>query len=201
MTKKKLHTPLEESEIKQLRLGEVVSLSGEIYTARDRAHQRILKYSREKHEKGTERGKERERGKKIPIKKGAVIYHCGPLVRMREGKVGEGEILAAGPTTSARMDAATPEVIEKLGIRAVIGKGGMGVSTREAMRKYGCVYLAMTGGAGVLAATRIKTVKAVYWEDLGIAEAVWHLLVEDFGPLVVSIDVRGNSLYEKINYA
>ncbi len=181
--KKKLFTPLEEGEIKELKLGDVVYLSGEVYTARDKAHQRIIEYERE------------GRGKEIPIKKGAVIYHCGPLIRMREE---EWEIIAAGPTTSARMEDTTPEVIEKLRIRAIIGKGGMGILTREAMRKYGCVYFSMTGGAAVLAATCIKAVKAVYWEDLGMVEAVWHLLIEDFGPLVVSIDANGNSLYEEI---
>lgn len=179
--KKKLFTPLEEEEIKELKLGDVVHLSGEVYTARDKAHQRIIEYERV--------------GKEIPIEKGAVIYHCGPLMQMR---VGEWEIIAAGPTTSARMEATTPKVIEKLGIRAIIGKGGMGFSTIEAMRKYGCVYFSMPGGAAVLAATRMEAVKAVYWEDLGMAEAVWHLLVEDFGPLVVSIDAGGNSLYEEI---
>jgi fumarate hydratase subunit beta len=179
--KKKLFTPLEEGEIKELKLGDVVHLSGEVYTARDKAHQRIIEYERE--------------GKEIPIEKGAVIYHCGPLMQMR---VGEWEIIAAGPTTSARMEATTPKVIEKLGIRAIIGKGGMGFSTREAMRKYGCVYFSIPGGAAVLAATRMEAVKAVYWEDLSMAEAVWHLLVEDFGPLVVSIDAGGNSLYEEI---
>jgi len=179
--KKKLFTPFEEGEIKELKLGDVVHLTGEVYTARDRAHHRIIEYERE--------------GKEIPIENGAVIYHCGPLMRMREE---EWEIIAAGPTTSARMEATTPEVIEKLGIRAIIGKGGMGISTREAMHEYGCVYFSMTGGAAVLAATRIKAVKTVYWEDLGMAEAVWHLLVDDFGPLVVSMDADGNSLYEEI---
>jgi fumarate hydratase subunit beta len=181
--KKKLSTPLEEGEIKELQLGDVVYLSGNVYTARDKAHRRIMEYE--------SRGKEKE----IPIEKGAVIYHCGPLMRMREG---EWEIIAAGPTTSARMEATAPEVIEKLGIRAIIGKGGMGISTRDAMRKYGCVYFSMTGGAAVLAATRIKAVEAVYWEDLGMAEAVWHLHIEDFGPLVVSMDADGNSLYDEI---
>jgi fumarate hydratase subunit beta len=183
--KKRLHTPLEEREIKQLRLRDIIYLHGEVYTARDRAHHRILEYVRE--------GK----GEEIPIKKGSVIYHCGPLMRRGKGN-GEWEIIAAGPTTSARMDETAPEVIEKLGIRVVIGKGGMGITTREAMRNYGCVYVSMIGGAAVLAATHIKAVKAVYWESLGMAEAVWHLLVEDFGPLVVSIDTEGNSLYEEI---
>jgi len=184
MSKKKLCTPLEEREIKELHLGDVVYLSGEVYTARDKAHRRIAEYE--------SRGKEKE----IPIKKSSVIYHCGPLVQTSKDK--GWEIIAAGPTTSGRMDEAAPYIIEKLGIRAIIGKGGMGILTREAMRKYGCVYFSMTGGAAVFAAARIKAVKAVYWKDLGIAEAVWHLLVEDFGPLIVSIDTSGNSLYNEI---
>jgi len=183
--KKKLSTALEEGEIKELKLGDVVYLSGEVYTARDKAHLRIIEYE--------SKGK----GREIPIKEGSVIYHCGPLVRRTKDK-GDWDILAAGPTTSARMEDTTPKVIEKLRIHAIIGKGGMGILTREAMRKYGCVYFSMPGGAAVLAATHIKAVKAAYWKDLGMAEAVWHLLIEDFGPLVVSIDASGNSLYEEI---
>ncbi len=184
MLKKKLATPIREEEIKDLQAGDIVYLSGDVYTARDKAHQRIVGY------------KLKDAETEIPIEKGAVIYHCGPLMRKSDGGW---EIIAAGPTTSSRMEVTTPEIIEKLRIRGIIGKGGMGIGTRAALQKYGCVYFAMTGGAAVLAAARIKAVKAVYWTDLGMAEAVWHLLVEDFGPLVVSIDVHGKSLYEKIN--
>lgn len=183
MLKKKLSTPLEEEEIRELQVGDIVYLSGDVYTARDRAHQRIIDYERANAE--TE----------IPIEKGAILYHCGPLMKKSNG---EWEIIAAGPTTSSRMETTTPEVIEKLRIRGIIGKGGMGSSARAAMQQYGCVYFAMTGGAAVLAADRIKSVKAVYWTDLGMPEAVWHLQVDDFGPLVVSIDAHGTSLYEKI---
>ena len=177
--KRKLHTPLDETAIKELELRDIVYLSGELYTMRDRAHQRILDY--------------RRAGKAIPIpiEQGAVIYHCGPLVRNHE-------VIAAGPTTSARMETATPELIEALQIRAIIGKGGMGTATRNAMCAHGCVYLAMTGGAAVLAATRIKNIISVYWTDLGMAEAVWHMHVDEFGPLVVGIDARGDSLYEEL---
>jgi len=181
--KKKLSTPVGEEKIRDLQAGDIVYLSGDVYTARDKAHHRIVEYNLKDAE--TE----------IPIEKGAVIYHCGPLMRKSNGGW---EIIAAGPTTSSRMEATTPEIIEMLRIRGIIGKGGMGIGTRAALQKYGCVYFAMTGGAAVLAAARIKAVKAVYWTDLGMAEAVWHLLVEDFGPLVVSIDASGNSLYEKI---
>jgi len=177
--KRKLRTPLDETAIKELELRDIVYLSGELYTMRDRAHQRILDY--------------RRAGKAIPIpiERGAVIYHCGPLVRNHE-------VIAAGPTTSARMETATPELIEALQIRAIIGKGGMGIATRDAMCAHGCVYLAMTGGAAVLAATRIKNIISVYWTDLGMAEAVWHMHVDEFGPLVVGIDARGDSLYEEL---
>ena len=185
MLKKELRTPLEEREIKELHLGDIVYLTGEVYTARDKAHQRIRGYENAGRKEG------------IPIKKSSVIYHCGPLVQRSKDNE-EWEIIAAGPTTSARMDETSPEVIEKLGIRGIIGKGGMGILTREAMRKYGCLYFSMPGGAAVLAATQIKAIKAVYWEDLGMAEAVWHLLLEDFGPLVVCIDANRNNLQEEI---
>ncbi|MDI6886119.1 MAG: FumA C-terminus/TtdB family hydratase beta subunit [archaeon] len=182
--KKRLFTPLKEEEIKELQVGDIVYLSGEVYTARDKAHNRIIEY------------KIKDAEEEIPIEKGAVLYHCGPLMRKSNENW---EIIAAGPTTSSRMEATTPQVIETLRIRGIIGKGGMGSSARAAMQQYGCVYFAMTGGAAVLAATRIKAIKAVYWTDLGMAEAVWQFLIEDFGPLVVGIDANGNSLYEEIS--
>ncbi len=181
-----LSTPVGAEEVRRLQVGEVVHLSGEIYTARDRAHQRIIDLAR--------RGADAE----IPIPPGAILYHCGPVTRLR-GDIWE--IIAAGPTTSTRMEPLTPAVIEKLRIRGLIGKGGMGSATSAALARYGCVYFALTGGAAVLAATQIKEVKAVYWKDLGLAEAVWYLRVEDFGPLVVSMDAHGNSRYEQIGEA
>jgi fumarate hydratase subunit beta len=187
LKKKILATPVREEEIKELRAGDIVYLNGDVYTARDKAHQRILENS------GTDTKRD------IPIPKGAVLYHCGPLVRRKS--TGDWEIIAAGPTTSSRMEVTTPEIIEKLRICGIIGKGGMGIGTRDALQRYGCVYFAMTGGAAVLAAAHIKAVKAVYWEDLGLAEAVWHLRVDDFGPLVVSMDANGKSLYEEITEA
>ncbi|HDS45102.1 MAG TPA: fumarate hydratase [Methanomicrobia archaeon] len=180
---KRVITPVDAGEVKRLRVGDIVQLSGEVYTARDRAHERIIALAR--------RGADAE----IPIPRGAILYHCGPVVRLRGGVW---EIIAAGPTTSTRMEAFTPEVVEQLQIRGLIGKGGMGSATKAALARYGCVYFALTGGAAVLAATQVKEVEAVYWEDLGLAEAVWQLRVEDFGPLVVSMDAHGNSLYEEI---
>jgi len=197
---RKLKTPLSDSDVRGLNLGEIVFLSGEIFTARDLASARIIELAAS------------ARYEEIPIERGAVIYHCGPLVKrkrkerkpageeeeVRSGSEGSAwEIISAGPTTSARMNAVMPKIIEILQVRAIIGKGGMNAATREAMRRQGCVYLAFTGGAGVLAASKMRVLQ-VYWEDLGLAEAVWHLSVENFGPLVVSIDANGESLYEKV---
>jgi len=167
----KLGTPLNEEEILRLKAGDVVHLSGEIVTARDAAHGRILSLPKEK----------------LPFDpEGAVIYHCGPVVR----KTGEGyEIVSAGPTTSARMNRYLDGVLG-LGVRGVIGKGGMSVGPFRGR----AVYFAFTGGAGSLAAKSVKRVKAVHWLDLGIPEALWVLEVEDF-PVIVAIDAHGRSLY------
>jgi fumarate hydratase subunit beta len=181
--KRHLTTPLAEEAVAELQVGDIVYLRGDVYTTRDRAHQRILELLNA------------NKGSEIPVPNGAVLYHCGPVVQRRNEFW---QVIAAGPTTSTRMDTAEPTVIKQLQIRGIIGKGGMGDATRDAMQRYGCVYLAMTGGAAVLAATRIKAVKAVYWTDLGMAEAVWQLHVEDFGPLVVGIDARGTSLYARV---
>ncbi|MHC1567558.1 MAG: FumA C-terminus/TtdB family hydratase beta subunit [Candidatus Syntropharchaeia archaeon] len=175
---KKLSTPLSEEEVRSLKIREVVYLDGEIYTARDRAHQRMLEWE------------------KMPIDlKNSVIFHCGPIV---ERKNGEWRVVAAGPTTSSRMNPYEPEVIRKFGIRGIIGKGGMGNDTIKAMEKSGCIYLAITGGAAVLSAERIKSVRGVFWEDLGMPEALWVFEVENFGPLIVAIDSRGRSIYEEV---
>ena len=168
----RLKTPLSEEDVLKLRAGDIVYLSGTIYTARDSAHRRILSLPREK----------------LPFEpEGAVIYHCGPVVR----KTGEGyEIVSAGPTTSARMNRYLNGILA-LGVRGIIGKGGMNVEPF----KDRAVYFAFTGGAGSLAAKSIKRVKAVHWLDLGIPEALWVLEVEDF-PLIVAIDAHGGSLYK-----
>ncbi len=168
----RLKTPLSEKDVLKLRAGDIVYLSGTIYTARDSAHRRILSLPREE----------------LPFEpEGAVIYHCGPVVRKR----GYGyEIVSAGPTTSSRMNRYLDGILG-LGIRGIVGKGGMNVEPF----KEGAVYFAFTGGAGSLAAKSIKRVKAVHWLDLGIPEALWVLEVENF-PLIVAIDAHGGSLYK-----
>ena len=167
----KLKTPLSMEDVLRLKAGDVVYLSGEIVTARDSAHRRILGLPREE----------------LPFNPdGAVIYHCGPVVR----ETGEGYgVVSAGPTTSSRMNRYLDGILG-LGIRGIVGKGGMSVEPFRGR----AVYFAFTGGAGSLAAKSIKRVKAVHWLDLGVPEALWILEVEDF-PLIVAIDAHGNSLY------
>ncbi len=182
MSEYHLKTPIKEEEIRKLRVGDIVYLSGTIVTARDTAHKRILEYY--------------EQGKPIPIDlRGGVIYHCGPVVLKRDD---EWIVIAAGPTTSTRMELYEASIIEKFGIRMIIGKGGMGVRTAEACRRYGAVYTVFTGGAAVLAARAIKRVLGVEWLDLGVPEALWILEVEEFGPLLVVIDSTGRNLIEEI---
>lgn len=175
-----LSTPLKIEDIKKLVVGDVVYLSGIVYTARDEAHAHILEMD--------------EMGEQLPFDlEGAVIYHCGPLMVQENSKW---KAVAAGPTTSARMSGMTPALLTKHGVCALIGKGGMqGVS--ETLKDK-CVYLAYTGGCAALAAGSIKGVKSVHWPQLGMPEAVWELEVEHFGPLVVGIDAHGNDLFEKV---
>lgn len=174
-----LQAPLDEAAARSLHAGDAVLLSGVIVTARDKAHLRALSRA--------------SAGEEVPELQGATVYHCGPIVQERNGY----EVIAAGPTTSARMNMMGPRAVRELGIKAVIGKGGMSKETHDAMKERGCVYLAATGGAAVTLAEGVKRVLSRSWEDLGMAESVWELEVKDFGPLVVAMDSHGRSLYEE----
>ncbi|HEY3420575.1 MAG TPA: FumA C-terminus/TtdB family hydratase beta subunit [Methanomassiliicoccales archaeon] len=180
---KRVVSPLSEDTVRSLAAGEEVLLSGPVLTARDEAHMRAL----EMH----------ERGEPLPFDlQGIAVYHCGPImVREADGW----RLVAAGPTTSSRMNTIEPAFIKAFGIRAIIGKGGMSRSTVEAMKEQGCVYLAFTGGAAIIASKGITKVESVDWLDLGMPEAVWHLQANDFGPLIVAIDSHGRSLYDEID--
>ena len=180
---KRLKIPLAENDVRGLKLGETVYLDGVVLTGRDEVHIHALEYH--------------EKGKQLPVDfKGAALFHCGPIMR----KVGDKwEVVAAGPTTSSRMNSLEPQFIEKFRPGAIIGKGGMSQPTIDAMKKFGCVYLAITGGAAVLAAKGIKSVSGVEWFELGMPEAIWIMNAENFGPLTVAIDASGNSLYAAVN--
>lgn len=168
--------------MRKLKVNDVVYITGTIVTARDQAHKRALQFHKE--------------GKQLPINlEGLAVFHCGPIVK-KEGD--KWSIVAAGPTTSTRMDIFEDEFIKNFKTRVIIGKGGMGKRTTDAMQKYGAIYGAFTGGAAVLAAKAIKKVKNVEWIDLGMPEALWILKTEEFGPLTVAIDSHGNNLFEDI---
>jgi len=164
-----LRTPLGE-EVLSLLAGDRVTLSGLVYTARDEAHLMM-----------------EERG--IPFDpKGAAIYHCGPIII-------DGKVVAAGPTTSARMNNLSGFLLDN-GVRALIGKGGMGEKVRGQLKGRG-VYLAFTGGCAALAASCMKY-RGIYYEELGMAEAVWELEFDKV-PLVVGIDSKGNDLFSDVS--
>lgn len=178
----KFNTPISEAEIRKLNVNDVLYVSGTMVTARDQAHRRALEYFKQ--------------GKRLPIKlEGLAVFHCGPIVKKKGDRW---TIVAAGPTTSTRMDIFEDEFIKNFKARVIIGKGGMGRRTTEAMAKYGAVYGAFTGGAAILAANAIKNVKTVEWLDLGMPEAMWILEVEEFGPLAVAIDSHGNNLFAEV---
>jgi fumarate hydratase subunit beta len=178
----KLKTPISEREIRKLKVNDVIYINGTIVTARDQAHRRALEYH--------------SQGKLLPLNlEGLAVFHCGPVV----SKKGEDWIaIAAGPTTSTRMDIFEDEFIKNFKVRVVIGKGGMGKKTTDAMVKYGAVYGAFTGGAAILAAKAIKKVRGVEWLDLGTPEAMWIFEVEEFGPLAVAIDSHGNNIFMNV---
>lgn len=177
-----LTTPISEQDVRKLKVNDVLYVTGTIVTARDQAHKRALQFHK--------------KGKPLPINlEGLAVFHCGPIVKKEPVKW---TIVAAGPTTSTRMDIFEDEFIKNFKTRVIIGKGGMGGRTTKAMQEYGAVYGAFTGGAAVLAATAIKGVRAVEWFDLGMPEAMWILETEKFGPLTVAIDSHSNNLFEEV---
>ena len=176
----KLNTPISEKDIRKLKCGDSVSLSGTIVTARDAGHKLMVEEKPEFLEKLLMEG---------------VIYHCGPVVKNENGKW---NFVSAGPTTSIREEPYEDKVITHYRVRCIIGKGGMGDRTLKACNTSGAVYLHAIGGCGTSIAEAVKEVTAVYrLEEFGSPEAFWVCRVEDF-PLVVTMDSHGNSLHEQI---
>jgi fumarate hydratase subunit beta len=175
-------TKVTEKEIRQLKIGDIIFISGNIFTMRDRTHVRALDYLKKNRE--------------IPVNLNeGIIYHCGPLVK----KDNNGwKVLSCGPTTSMRMENIEADLIKKFKIKIIIGKGGMGKKTLSALSDFGAVYTSFTGGAGVLAAEKVLEIEDVHWLDLGIPEALWVLKVNNFGPLIVTMDSHMNDMYKNI---
>ena len=175
---KRLAFPFDERTVRGLRAGDAVSISGRIYTGRDRFHKWFAD------------------GKPIPVcfRDGA-LYHCGPVVVRDEGGW---RVVAAGPTTSVRENPYEPDFIAATGVRVIIGKGGMDARTLAAMREHGCVYVQAVGGAGALYAASVARVAGVsLLDEFGAAEAVWHFDVLDFRG-VVAMDAHGRSLFADV---
>ena len=182
---KELSYPFSEKAMRALKAGEAVSITGRIYTGRDKFHKHFAE------------------GGKLPVDfKGGALYHCGPVVVRRGEESGakseEWKVMAAGPTTSVRENPYEPDFIAKTGVRVIIGKGGMDAKTLAAMRKHGCVYVQAVGGGGAIYADAVKRVAGVsLLEEFGAAEAVWHLDVVDFRG-VVAMDAHGRSLFDDV---
>ena len=178
-----LQLPLREEDVRPLRVGQPVRLSGVLHTARDAAHKFLASGN-----------------PALPSSlnlAGGVLYHCGPVM-VQDPENDGWRVTAAGPTTSAREEPYMAEVIRRYQIRAIIGKGGMGGKTLEALRECGAVYLSAVGGAAQVLAAAVKRVNQVYFlEEFGSPEAIWELMVEDF-PAIVTMDSHGGDLHKYI---
>ena len=171
-----LQTPIDEATIRSLKAGDVVLVSGRVYTGRDAVHSRLRKEA-------------------PPVDlRGGVLYHCGPVVK-KEGDAWT--VTAAGPTTSMREEPYQADIIGRYGVRAVIGKGGMGAKTLAGLKEHGAVYLNAIGGAAQFYARCITGVDDVSWLELGTPEAMWHLQTHEF-PAIVTMDANGNSLHQVV---
>jgi len=172
---------LDETTVRNLEVGAGVELTGRMITGRDAAHKWLLEEYREE---------------VAPFLEGTVIYHCGPVVRQLDD--GSYEFVASGPTTSIREEPYQADVIERYGLRGVIGKGGMGLKTLAGLEKSGALYLHAVGGAAQVLAEAVKKVERVFMlEEFGVPEALWVIEVEKF-PVMVTMDARGGSLHTEV---
>ena len=174
-----LTAPLTEAQMRALKVGDVVLISGEMWTGRDNVHAYLMKNP-------------------PPVDlNGSVLYHCGPVM-LKQGE--EWVVTAAGPTTSIREESYQADVIKKYGVRAVIGKGGMGAKTSAALKEFGAVYLNAIGGAAQYYARAVEKVLGVELMEFGVPEAMWHLRVKNFAA-IVTMDAHGNSLHADVEKA
>jgi L(+)-tartrate dehydratase beta subunit len=171
----RLATPLSERDVRKLRVRDTVTVDGHIFGIRDATQIRIF---------------DQKQDPPVDLR-GAVCIHTAPSLKKTGSKW---EKICVGTTTSTRMERFTPPLIEKYGVRAIVGKGGLLEGSLEAMRKFGACYLAIVGGAAALETTQIEEVEEVYWEDLH-PEAIYKFRVKDFGPLIVAMDSHGKNLY------
>ena len=179
MSKKILTTPIKAEDLADIKIGDVIYLTGHIVTCRDVPHRRVV-----------------EEGRELPVDiKGGAILHAGPIIR----KTGEKsfEMVSVGPTTSMRMEKFEREFIAKTGVRLIVGKGGMGEGTMSGCKEFGAIHCVFPAGCAVVAATQVEQIESADWTELGMPETLWKCRVKEFGPLIVSIDAHGNNLFEQ----
>ena len=171
----RLRTPLMEDDVRQLKVRDTVLVDGHLFGIRDATQIRIF-----------------DEGQEPPVDlRGAICLHTAPSLKKTDHKW---EKICIGTTTSTRMERFTPPLMEKYGVRAIVGKGGLLEGSSAAMKKFGACYLAIVGGAAALETTQIEEVEEVYWEDLH-PEAIYKFRVKNFGPLIVAMDSHGKNLY------
>jgi L(+)-tartrate dehydratase beta subunit len=174
---KVLTTPIQDKDIDQITAGDIIYLDGILVTCRDVPHRRLI-----------------EQHRKLPVDlKGLAIFHAGPIVAK---KGNSWQMVSIGPTTSMRMERFEKEFIKETGVKLIIGKGGMGADTVEGCRRHKALHAVFPGGCAVLAATEVEEIEKVEWLELGMPEALWVSRVKNFGPLIISIDAKGNNLFE-----
>jgi len=172
-----LKTPISDADIEQLTVGDVVFLDGILVTCRDVGHRRLI-----------------ELGRELPVDlRGLAIFHAGPIVSESGPRP---QMVSIGPTTSMRMEKFEKDFLARTGVKLVVGKGGMGADTVEGCRAHKAVHAVFPGGCAVVAARQVEEIERVEWRDLGMPEALWVSRVKGFGPLIISIDAKGNNLFE-----
>ena len=179
MSKKILTTPIGAEDLADIKIGDVIYLTGHIVTCRDVPHRRVV-----------------QEGRELPLDiRGGAILHAGPIIR----KTGEKsfEMVSVGPTTSMRMEKFEREFIAKTGVRLIVGKGGMGEGTMSGCKEFGAIHCVFPAGCAVVAATQVEQIESADWAELGMPETLWKCRVKEFGPLIVSIDAHGNNLFEQ----
>jgi L(+)-tartrate dehydratase beta subunit len=180
MKTKTLTTPIKNADIESLAIGDIIYLNGYLITSRDDVHHRLIKQHRQ-----------------LPIDlAGKAIFHAGPIMKEIKDNRGKYDVISIGPTTSMRMEKYEQEFIKETNVKLIIGKGGMGEKTAEGCRNHQAIHAVFPGGCAVLAAGQVEEVEDVQWLDLGMPEAMWIMRVKNFGPLIVSIDTKGNNLFE-----
>ena len=178
--KKILVTPVSAEDLKGIKIGDIVYLSGSLTTCRDVAHRRLV-----------------EEGRELPVDvRNNAIFHAGPIIRPLEN--GKFERVSVGPTTSMRMEKFEYEFVKETGVRVIVGKGGMKENTERACKEFGAIHCVFPAGNAVVAATEVEEIVRAEWQDLGMPETLWNCRVKEFGPLIVSIDPEGNNLFEEL---